>query len=122
MKPSATEYFLPEIDRMLNFKKVHPTALGMLNTAREIAEVPFLITSSYRTPEHSESVGGSKVDAHTENPCTAFDIAIQNAHSTMRILKGLIAAGFNRIGINAKNSHIHVDNSPNLPPEVFWVE
>jgi hypothetical protein len=117
-----SEYFFPEIDRMLNFEKVHPIALGMLNTAREIAEVPFFITSSYRTPEHSETVGGGRADAHTENPCTAFDIAATDAHCRMRILKGLIAAGFNRIGINTKNNHIHVDNSSNLPPEVFWVE
>jgi uncharacterized protein YcbK (DUF882 family) len=121
-RKSMSNYFSPDIDRMIDFDKIDHIALGMLNTAREIAEVPFIITSSYRTPEHSETVGGSRADAHTETPCTAFDIAASDAHCRMRIIKGLIAAGFGRIGVNVENNHIHVDHSNNLPPEVFWIE
>ena len=113
-------YFDKQHDPMIDWSRVDPVALGMLSTAREIAEVPFKITSTYRDPEHSISVGGSLTDAHTENPCTAFDIGCGDARTRFKIIKGLIAAGFKRIGIN--QYHVHVDNSKTHDQEVFWIE
>lgn len=115
-------YFTPETDPKIDFDKLDPLALAMLNNARDMAGMPFLITSHYRTPEHSVAVGGLNGDAHMEIPCGAFDIACDGGHECLRIVSGLIAAGFKRIGINSRNGHIHVDCSKNLPQEVMWVE
>ena len=116
------EYFSPETDTKIDWSRVDPIALGMLSTARGIAETPFVITSNYRTPEQSVACGGSATDAHTEDPCTAFDIACSDDRSMFLIVKGLIAAGFNRIGLNWKNGHVHCDNSKTHDPNVIFIE
>jgi len=115
-------YFTPETDPAIDFEKVDPLALAMLNNARAMADMPFVITSHYRTSEHSVAVGGKNNDAHTEVPCSAFDIVCEDGHSCLRIICGVVAAGFKRIGINMKNGHIHIDNSKDLPQDVMWVE
>lgn len=113
-------YFTPNTDKKIDFTKVDFSALAKLQIAREIANIPFTITSHYRTPEHSEKVGGSKTDAHTRIPCGAFDIYCTNSRERLKILRGVIEAGFKRIGLNEK--HIHVDNCSDLPQDVFFIE
>lgn len=115
-------HFTKESDPKLNFEKVDPHALEMLEAAREAAGVPFRITSSYRTPEHTLEVGGLNGDAHTEDPCTSFDIAWADTLQLARIIDGLHIAGFERIGVNPFNFHVHADDSPKLPRPRFWVE
>lgn len=115
-------YFTPENDPKIDFTKVDKAALARLEIARGKAGVPFVITSNYRTPEHSEEVGGFKDDAHTKNPCSAFDIACVDGNSRFRIVQALLAAGFNRIGINTKNNHVHVDADVTKPMNVLFIE
>lgn len=114
------EYFTKEKDPHIDFDKVEPLALNMLNRAREKAEIPFVITSTYRSPDYSESQGWSRTNAHTEEPCAAFDIACTGARERYLIIKALLDVGFDRIGFNA--NHVHVDRSMNLDQEVFWLE
>lgn len=115
-------YFSPEGDPKINFSFVDMHSMTMLDNAREIAGIPFIITRSYSTPEHSVAVGGFRDDAHTEIPCTAFDIKSIDSNSRFIIVGALLQAGFKRVGINAKNGHIHADNSPRLPHNVLWIE
>jgi zinc D-Ala-D-Ala carboxypeptidase len=115
-------YFTKEVDLKIDWDRVDPVALDQLNLARHVAGVPFRITSHYRTPEKSLAVGGSPTDAHTQVPCGAFDIAYTNTLESYRIVRGLIFAGFPRVGINARNRHIHADVSTSLPSPRFWVE
>ena len=91
--------------------------LEMLDDAREIAQVPFIITSGYRTLKHNKEVGGSVNSSHCKG--FAADIAVQGSKSRCKILRGLILAGFTRIGIG--NSFIHADNDPGKPGEVTWL-
>jgi hypothetical protein len=114
------DHFSPATDPMIDFDNVDRMALAMLNDARDRAGIPFLITSHYRTPEHSIEVGGLPNDAHTECPCSAFDISCNSGHELKAIIKALFDAGFSRIGLN--HSHVHVDNSPRLPRNVMWIE
>lgn len=113
-------YFSKEIDTEIDFDKVDQTTLTMLNKAREEAGIPFNITSHYRTPGHSLDVGGLINDAHTEIPCTAFDISCNSGRELITIIKSVLNAGFDRIGLN--HSHVHVDNSTKLPRNVMWIE
>ena len=116
------KYFTPEGDPKIDFSKVDKDALLRLEQAREKAGVPFKITSHYRTPEHSVAVGGFSKDAHTQIPCTAFDIAYSTTYEVYKIVTALLSAGFQRIGINAKNKHIHVDAETSFPTPRLWIE
>ena len=98
------------------FPQMDETLLKQLDTARHHAATPFVITSPVRCPDHNRKVGGVDDSSHTKGH--AVDIAVRNSHARFRILKALIHAGFERIGIYP--SFIHVDNDPDLPPEVCW--
>lgn len=106
---NSLKYFSPLNDRKIDWEKVDLDSIVLLDHARDIAGVPFQITSSYRTPERSVLVGGSKTDAHTEIPCTAFDIYCNwaggkwNSRAAFKIIAALIQVGFKRIGVNGKN-------------------
>ena len=101
----------------LCFDKMNKTLIDMLDTARELAGVPFKITSSYRTEEHNAKIGGKPNSAHLRG--TAVDIACDSSCSRMMIVDALIIAGFNRIGVS--KTFIHVDVDKLLPQDVMWV-
>lgn len=82
-------------------------SLKRLDRAREIAGIPFVITSAYRSPEYEASKGRSGTSAHTMG--RAFDIACTTPRNRWKIVHAAIAAGFTRIGIG--KSFVHVDDS-----------
>lgn len=90
--------------------------LKMLDKARDIAGVPFVITSGYRSYSHNKKVGGVPKSSHRLGK--ACDIACDNSRMRFKIINALMLAGFNRIGI-AKN-FIHVDNDTNKSKDVIW--
>ena len=116
------KYFSPETDPGIDFERADPNALIMLDVARGIAGVPFKVTRSYSTPEHSVAVGGKADDAHTKVPTKAFDIEYWDTLSLWSIVMGCIKAGFTRIGINYLNHHVHADCELSLPNPRLWIE
>ena len=91
--------------------------MSMVDTAREISGVAYNVNSACRCIDHNEYVGGSETSSHHFG--FAIDVGALDSHTRFRILKGLILAGFTRIGI-AKN-FIHFDNDPNKSQEVCWL-
>ena len=89
-----------------------------LDEAREIAGIPFKITSGYRTPAHNTAVNGVRSSSHMNIPCNASDIFIKDSKSRWIILNALIQVGFNRIGIGS--NFIHVDTDKNKYGKVVW--
>lgn len=87
-----------------------------LNIARAYTGIPFVITSGYRCEQHNASVGGVSNSSHTKGH--AVDIAAASATKRLKIVSGLIYAGFNRIGIS--KNFIHVDDDPSKPSQVMW--
>jgi len=87
-----------------------------LNVAREYAGVPFSINSGCRCPEHNTKEGGSITSSHLK--CIAADISCSDDSSRLKIVMGLIKAGFTRIGIS--KSFIHVDCDPDKSA-CMWV-
>ena len=87
-----------------------------IDTAREIAGVPFKITSGYRTKEQNEKVGGVIGSSHTKGH--AADVHCNNSVSRFTIVNSLLKAGFNRIGI--ADTFIHVDDDPDKVTNVIW--
>ena len=90
---------------------------AMLDRARGLAGVPFLITCGLRTVAENAALAESVSDsAHLTG--NGVDLACNDSTARYAMLRGLILAGFNRIGIYS--AHIHADNSPTLPPNVCW--
>lgn len=90
----------------------------MFDRAREIAGVPFVITSAFRTVAHEKLQGRSGDSAHTWG--RALDIRASNSRQRFKIIDGLIKAGFTRIGINFQKNFIHADNDPTKDTEVLF--
>jgi len=93
------------------------TLLSMLDEARHIANIPFKITSGYRTKERNKKVGGVKNSSHTKG--LAVDIKCVDSRSRFIIINALEQVGFNRIGIG--KTFIHTDIDIDKPKNVYWV-
>jgi len=85
--------------------------------ARMIADVSFNISSGWRCLAHNQEVGGKKDSAHPKG--LAADVLTPTSSGRFKILHGLMAAGFNRIGI-AKD-FIHVDTDPDKEQGIIFL-
>ena len=90
--------------------------LHKLDEARELAGVPFKITSGYRSPQHNLDVGGRVGSSHIKG--LAVDIACVNSHQRQKILTALIQVGFKRVGIGKSFIHTDLDTSK---PNAIWL-
>jgi len=81
----------------------------MLNKAREIAGIPFVITSGCRCEKHNKEVGGKANSEHLKG--FAVDIACSNSRSRFLIEKALFIVGFDRIGEDDNFIHVGIDKT-----------
>ena len=106
------QYFTDE-----ELKGLQESTCQKLSVARGIAQTPFIITSGLRSEAENSSLPESVKDsAHLTG--NAVDLLCPDSSIRFFILKGLIQAGFTRIGIYS--AHIHADDSTKLPPYVCW--
>lgn len=77
-----------------------------LNKARRSAGIPFVLNCAFRSVEYDKSKGRTGNSYHTKG--RAVDIRCLDNNSRAVIVKALIDAGFNGIGI--ANTFIHVDD------------
>lgn len=96
---------------------LEPILLDMLLVARIESDIPYVLVSGYRTPEYNQKVGGKPNSAHLRK--LAVDISAITGEQKFKIIKGLIVAGFTRIGVH--KTFIHADCDPSLPQEVIWL-
>lgn len=108
-----TKYF-KELD---NLDKMDKTFLLKLDEARELAGIPFIINSAFRTPEHNAKIGGKPNSSHLRG--LAVDIKATDSRTRFLILNALIHVGFTRIGI--ADTFIHVDLSLDKSQQVIWI-
>ena len=87
------------------------STLELLEKAREIAGIPFKITSGYRTADHNEKVGGVKNSSHLKG--VAADVAVSSGNERYIVLNALIRAGFKRIGVAKTFIHCDTDADKN---------
>ena len=87
-----------------------PKLIRWLDRARQIAGIPFEITSDFR-PGDPRAHGLGK----------AVDIRARSSRARKLIVEGLLAAGFNRIGIYDKHIHADVADGPDFPQNVIWL-
>lgn len=90
--------------------------LARLALAREIAGIPFVITSAIRCDQHNYDVGGARHSTHKTGH--AIDVLCTSDADRWTIIRALINAGINRIG-DAK-TFVHFDNAPYARKNRFW--
>lgn len=112
-KTMAYKYFKPS--EVIGLK---PEFVSLLDKARDISGIPFIITSGYRDAQHNENVGGVKDSAHTFG--LAVDLRVKDGVSGGKILIALIKVGLNRFGFY-KDGHIHIDYDLTKPNPCYWV-
>lgn len=93
------------------------TTMSKLDTAREIAGIPFVLNSAFRSAEWDKSWGRSGTGAHTLG--CAVDIRCNSNSNRFKIVQALIKAGFKRVGI--ANNYIHADDSEKHNQEIIWL-
>lgn len=81
-----------------------------LEKLRELLGKPIYITSGYRCPKHSVSVGGYATDAHTVG--IAADIQI-SGYTVEDIAEAAEKVGFSGIGLMNNAVHVDVRNATN---------
>ena len=94
-----------------------PYFLQLLDKARTHAQIPFKISSGYRTKEHNKKVGGVNGSAHVKG--LAADIICDCSSDRFTIINALIFVGFHRIGIH--KGFIHVDNDLSRGSFFIWM-
>lgn len=111
------KYFKPEefVCRHCGKAGIDDNFVTLLDQARHLACVPFVITSGYRCEIHDKALGGK--GNHTTGK--AVDILCTDSSTRYAILEALFRVGFQRIEVAPR--HIHVDQAPDKPPYVCWL-
>ena len=97
-------------------KNMKKDFLKKLDKARAIADVPFKITSGYRSKETNKRVKGVSTSSHLKG--LAADISCKDSGTRQKIVNGLIQAGFTRIGIADSFIHCDTDQDKN---DAIWL-
>lgn len=94
--------------------KMNPDFLDKLDMLREECGFPFVITSGYRSPNHSIERRKAKPGTHAQG--IASDIKINNGADRLKLVRKALYLGFTGIGIDG--NFIHVDIRETTP--VMW--
>lgn len=94
---------------------MNPIFLQKLDKARQLAGIPFIITSGFRTPAWESYRGRSGKSAHTLG--MAVDVSYQTTEQRDQIIKAAIAAGITRIGI--ASNFVHLDIADKADPVLY---
>lgn len=88
--------------------------LNRLDDLRHYCGFPFVITSGYRSVNHSAEVNKSKGGTHTQG--IAADIKVSNGLQRIEIVSKALELGFTGIGV--AKGFVHVDTRNETP--VMW--
>ena len=91
-----------------------PDFLQKLDALREVCGFPFIITSGYRSPNHSIEKRKQKPGTHSQG--IACDIKVTGGAQRMAIIRNASIMGFNGIGV--AKTFVHVDTRETTP--VAW--
>lgn len=87
-----------------------------LDQARELAGVPFTVSSGYRCKEHNAAVGGSSTSSHLLG--LAVDIVVDGGSNRFKVVDALLKVGFTRVGV--AKSFVHADIDKAKVQNVLW--
>lgn len=86
------------------FDKMDPDFLERLDDLRDTVGIPFVITSSWRSPHYNQSIGGAPKSKHLDG--IAVDIACTDGHDRLEIVDTALMLGFT-IGVG--KTFLHLD-------------
>jgi len=103
----------------------HPSVISMnvvakLDKIRELIGKPITILSGTRCERYNRKFGGKVRSAHVPKNRASYAADVRCSDAAFRF--AFLAAAlpiFNRIGIG--KDFIHVDDDPELPPNVIWL-
>ena len=95
--------------------KMDEEFLERLDQARAFADIPFIINSAYRSPNHPLSIKNPS-SSHIKG--LAVDIKATDNATRFKIIDALLFVGFKRIGI--ADTFIHVDMDYGKRQEIIW--
>lgn len=93
---------------------------AMLDMARGLAGVPFVLTATVATTGHSPNSAhykGLAVDIGLGHLAEGFD----RDTARFSILRGLFAAGFQRIETCPLHIHVDIGTPPDYPSPICWI-
>jgi zinc D-Ala-D-Ala carboxypeptidase len=108
---------MPKYFKEKEIKGLSPILVAKLDTAREIAGIPFIITSGKRTFLENSFAGGVDDSSHLNG--LAVDIRCRDINSRFDIMRGLLGAGICRIGLYT--THIHADIDKTKPQNLIYL-
>lgn len=91
--------------------------LAWIVEARDLAGVPFVITSGIRCKFWNAHEGGSSTSSHLKG--LAADIKCGESPGRYEMLNALLELGFSRIGV--RKDFIHVDLDGDKPNDLIWL-
>lgn len=81
--------------------------LDMIDGARHISGIPYIVLSAYRTYQHELNRGRDGTSSHTKG--LAIDIQARTPREKFLVLKGVIIAGFTRVFVYDWGIHVDID-------------
>ena len=92
------------------------TFMKKLDIARQVARLPFIVTSGFRSKIYEKEQGRDGTSSHTKG--VAVDLGVSNSSDRYKILNALLSVGINRIGVG--ENFIHADVDKDKPQSVIW--
>ena len=98
---------------------IQDALIDKLDNAREISGVSYKINSGFRCLAHNTSIGGSKTSLHMAG--RAADIHVSSSAARYQILKGLFAAGLDRVLIYKTFIHADIAGEGKQSETALWM-
>lgn len=102
-----------------------PELMSKLDTAREVAGIPFIITSGLRTCAGNAAAMGADHSAHIKG--LAVDLGLghlaeggERDAARFKMISALMSAGFQRFGLYDAHLHVDVGQQPDYIQGVAW--
>jgi zinc D-Ala-D-Ala carboxypeptidase len=90
--------------------KMNPAFLDKLDKCRELAGFPFVLTSSFRSPEKNASIGGATYSMHLSG--RAVDVRVVSGDQRWRIVRAAIILG---LSVGIMENAVHIDDRDGIP-------